>query len=655
MPRPRRSPTAAPAPRAWAMAAALLLALLLAAPAAAKEKLQPVNGTMARTDSQGFNWDPTPQEGVIRDGTNDCFDDAMRLRVKGGQFAVQGKPVLQTKDGLEYVFEGVIGQVGVVRRVRIDPQVAAVRYVEMLTNRSKRTVRLTVEIWSMLGGNAGGVVTDLGRANVNGPLQKGETSLFALQPSRSRPSVIFQLRDARSKMVPVVSVQNNRTFTVTYSLTIPPGKTVSLAHAVAQRRYAGQPAVKQMEQELKPMLDAAWLKGLPGTVRATIANRDASGATVEGLTKALPAHQEVLQLAKAYDVERGELAVLFLEREKPMKGFAAGMALDVATRMGTVKVPFTDVAVIRGGAGVGRSMRLFLRDGEILAGDIQAPGLLFRTEAGLEIPLDPGGVDALFLPQRERDGTVAEGTDAFLTQLDGTKLSLAKGAEVTLAAVSPWGDLTIPLEDVVRVRYAREPLPGLWALLRDGSRFPLTVRGESWKLMSRRFGGVDVAPGSIAAWSRHGVAAALAKNEDEEVVPTTTHAQLVGGCFLAGTFAETKLTLETVAGGTPIEVGAIHTLTRSDDAEGAGPAFVIKLKSGETVQGRLAEPLVRFETPRGTCLVPVLHLWAYRWSPPPGAEPPEPAEPEDKPAAKDEAPKKDAPAKGDEAPKEGVR
>ena len=652
MARPRRQAPGVPVPPRPARLLPLLLCLglglaLSGTAADAKEKLVPANTSqLHRTDSKGFNWDPN-SNGVIRDGTNDCFDDAIRLKVNQTHFQPT-KPILQTKDGQEFVFEGQIGTIGVVRRLKIHSQTGAVRVVELLTNRSKRRVKMPIELYSMLGSNAQRAVTNLGRAVATGPLQKGETSLFATNPQNGRPSVIFHLRGPSTQVTPVVNVSNTRTFTITYSLDIPPGKTVAIMHGLAQRRFPVPPSPKVMAEELKPFLDASWTQGLPSSVRSAIVNQETSAASAEGLTKATPAHQEVMRLAKAYEVKRDENATVFIERGKPLQGSATGAPLKVVTRMGAVEVPFDDVAVIRGGAGVGRSMRLFLRDGEILAGEIAAPDLIFKTSSGLDIPLTPEGIDALFLPKAERDGAVADGTEAFLTQLDGTKLSLQASEGVNLAAVSPWGDMAIPLDAVVRVRHARDPLPGLWILLRDGSRFPLAVRGDAWKLTSRRFGSVDVAPGSIAAWSRHGVAAALEKNEEDEVVPVLTHAQLVGGCFLVGEFADKTLTIETVAGATPVDVTTIRSIARSDDVDGPGPAFAIKLMTGEALLGRIAEPLVRFKTPRGACRVPLLHLWAYRWAPPP--KPPEPPEPPKEEAPKDEAPKDEAPK--DEAPKD---
>jgi hypothetical protein len=609
-----------------------LVLVLLGGTASAKEKLikaQPAQ--MAKTDQRGFNWDPNIQ-GVLNDGTSDCFDGAMSLKVNGGAFTPT-KPPMQTTDGQEYVLSGAVGQIAITRRIRIDPVVGAARYVEVFENKSKRSVRVTAAVHSTLGSSAAGVMTNRSRAVMAGQLQKGETAIFAMHNGGSRPSVIFQLRGAHSKNVPVVTVSNNRQFNITWTLSIPAGRTTAILHSVAQRRWGSPPNAKAMEAELKPMLDAKWAKSLPTALRAVIANHSGATATDGSLTAPALAHEEVLALAKAYEVERGKNATVLIERDKPLVGMAEGSAVTVKTRMGEVSVPFKDVAIIRGGANVGRSMRLLLRDGEILSGSITAPSLLFKTKSGLDIPLDPAGIDVLILPKQTRDGVVDEGTDSFLTQLDGTKLALKKAEGLVLAAVSPWGDQDIDLDDVVRIRYTRDPLPGLWVLLRDGSRFPVAVRGDALPLVSRRFGPVQVVPGSIAAWSRHGVAAAVAKGEDgDDAGPVATHVHVVGGCYLTGTFVAKKLSIETVAGTTPVTLDQISKIVRNEDEEGSTPLFDFTMRSGETIQGRLSQHLLNFKTPRGQCRVPLMHLWGYRWYP---SLEPAPKKPAAVPDAKD--------------------
>ncbi|MDJ0520789.1 MAG: hypothetical protein QNJ90_01805 [Planctomycetota bacterium] len=648
------------------VAALLVLSLLSAAlllgpvvrPAEAKEKLKPLaTNQMNRGDQLGFNWDPNTQ-GVIRDGTNDCFDGAMNMKVNGGDFRASGPP-MQTKDGGEYVLRGAVGDIAITRRIRLDLVKGAARYVEVLQNKSKRAVTVTLEMRSMLGSSCQQVMTDQGRGVLNGPLEKKESGLIAVHGGGSRPSVLFQLRTPRSKVVPQIQVKSNRTFTFTWVVKIAAGKSAAVLHSVAQRRWGGPPMGKQLKAEFEPFLERKWAAGLPGAVRSALVNHVGSAGGTASLSANRPADQAIREVAAAYEVERGDDSVVLIERDKPLKGEVLGETLQVATRLGEASVPFDEVAVLLGGANRGRSMRLYLRDGEVLAGAVRAEQLQFVTQAGLEIPLDPAGIDALFLPKDAADGKLKPGSAAFLTQLDGTRLALAKAEGGQLDAVTPWGDLDLPLEEAVRIDFMREPVPGLWILTRNGSRVPVAIQGGSLKVESLRFGPVEVEPGSIAAWQRNGVDVPLAKNEDGETTgPLATHTRLAGECFLVGALADEQLHADTLAGSTAIRIDQILKIERDDEDESIRPAFVFTLKSGETLNGRLRERLISVQTPYGLCRAPVLHLRGYRWYPPP-AEPgpdepgdgkvdeakPEDAKPESGDAPKDAPPKDSAPKK----------
>jgi hypothetical protein len=542
-----------------------------------------------------------------------------------------------------------VGDIAVTRRIRVDLVKGAARYVEVLQNKSRRAVTVTLELTSMLGSSCQTVVTDQGRGVLNGPLAKGESGVIAVHGGGSRPGVLFQLRSPRSKVIPQIQVQNNRTFVVTWIVKIPAGKSAAVLHSVAQRRWNGPPMGKLLKAEFEPFLDRKWAVGLPSAVRSALVNHAGSGGGTASLAVTQPADEAIKEVARAYDVERGEDSIVLIEKDKPLRGEVTGESMHVETRLGKAEVPFEEVAVLLGGANMGRSMRLYLRDGEVLAGEVHADDLLFATKAGLEIPLDPAGIDALFLPKSDADGTIKEAAEAFLTQLDGTRLALAKAAGGRLDAVTPWGDLDIPLDSVVRIDYMREPVPGLWILLRSGSRLPVALQGGASELESLRFGVVEVEPGSLAAWQRNRVSVAMAKNEEgENIGPLATHVRLAGECFLAGELADGKLHVDTLAGTTPIEIDQIQQIERNDEDETSQPVFEFTLKTGEKLTGRIKEPMLSVRTPFGLCRAPILHVLGYRWHAAPAEDDADDAD--DGEAPKDEAPS-DPPASGDADPK----
>jgi len=598
----------------------LTLGAVSPGPAGAEEQLTPVAPDhLDRSDQLGYQWDPNVQ-GVLRDGTNDCFDAAMSLRVGGSSFT--GNETLQTKDGEELVLRGSAGDIAVTRRIRIDLVKGAARYVEVLENKSARSVTTTVEVRTNLGSSAQAVVSDKGRGVLNGPLEKDEVGVVAVQGGGPRPGVLFQLRTPRSNVSPEITVANNRAFTFMWTVEVPAGEAIAFVHTVAQRRWNGPPAGTALEAEFKPFLERTWLAGLPSTVRAAVVNHSgAEGPTA--LVRREPADESIKALAEAYDVKRGEEAVVFFEKEAPLSGTVFGANVRIVTRLGTAEVPFGEVAVLLGGAAMGRSMRVCLRGGEVLAGEVKAEGLLFASKSGLEIPLEPAGIDALFLPRGTQDGDVANGADALLTQLDGMRLALAAAPDARLHAVTPWGALDVPLDDVVRIDALREPAPGLRMHLRDGSTVPVVLQGGSLKLQSLRFGPLEVEPASVAAWQRT-AADAQVERTNTDGAPRRTHVHLAADCHLVGALDGEKLQADTIAGATPLVVAHLEQIERAEDADadGAGlPRFEFTLASGEKLQGRLRERLLAVRTAYGLCRVPVQHLRDYRRLEPPGEDP----------------------------------
>ncbi len=451
----------------------------------------------SHTDSQGFNWD-VGNTGMIGDGSNDCFDGGMILRLDNWNFQVSEPPKM-TKDGRTFVLIGRMGDIEVTRRVTIDAQAAAVRSVETVRNRGAQRAQVQLSIGSQLGGNCQSTGTNE-RAQAVGPaLERKEHSVYAFQPPGGRPSVFWCVRAPRNRGAPAYSVANQRYFNFTWALDLTPGKTISVLITVGQRRWTGVPSSKALEQELKPFLQARWAQGLPPDVAASLLNFHAvAEATLDGPE---PVLGELHALAQGLDVQRDGRAHLAFPDTMPLSGSVSGAPLRLRTRHGERDVPLAQVAALRGGAGRGRTPRLYLRSGEILVGPVQSSALVLRTESGLELPMAPDSLDTLFLPKEEGEGEPDSGTNAFVTLLDGTRLALREARSAALDATTPWGRLRVPGAEVVRLLHAPEPVPGMWVALADGSRFPFLAGSDTLELDSLAFGPIRLPTSHVAAWS----------------------------------------------------------------------------------------------------------------------------------------------------------
>ena len=115
----------------------------------------------------------------------------------------------------------------------------------------------------------------------------------------------------------------------------------------------------------------------------------------------------------------------------------------VSTRLGETTVPLEDVAVLIGGGGLGRPMRVHLRNGEVLVGKVEAEELTLDSESGLEVRLTPEDVNVLFTRTRGADGIPPAGTVALVTTHRGDQLALRADCPSKLRAMTAWGPVEV--------------------------------------------------------------------------------------------------------------------------------------------------------------------------------------------------------------------
>lgn len=478
----------------------VLVALSVGLPAvpalgrARKEKLVPAQFSQ-KQDSMGFRWDIN-QAGSVSDGSNDCFDGAMILSVNGSNFTAQ-KSMMTSPRG-EYVLTRSMSGVRVTRRVLVDVKRAAARYVEVFENAGSNPVKLSVGIRSMLGGTCRQVITDGGKP-FSGSLGKKDVGVLSVSSS-SRPCVLFLVTGLRSKTKPQLKLVGNRTLTFTYSITVKPRKTASIVHLVAQRRGMTAANVADLvkgfyhrQRLVKPEV--------PQPLRRTVVNfRVGLGGDLPGPGPALKSVQE---LAETLGIERGKSDALVVGKEGHLRGKVTGRGIAVRTVHGETKLALGDVALLVGGAGLGRQERVYLRSGEILAGSLEAEAFVLKCESGLEIGLVPPRIDMLFTHSAPADGTPPVEAVAFVETRLGERLAVSRkegaGGAVTLEAATPWGPISVAMDEIRELYYVREPQPCWRLILSDGSRVPIVLTGRGIEFRTLRFGPVTLAPQSIEA------------------------------------------------------------------------------------------------------------------------------------------------------------
>lgn len=614
-----------------------------------------------RNDALGMRWD-IRNNGVISDGTNDCFDGAMALKINGMDFNAQQH--MMTADGAEYVLSGALGGLHITRRIRLDAQRSAVRYLEILRNDTKQAKQVQVQIQSMLGSNCNDV-----RTNENG---QGLTStkaigFVAVHTSGSRPSVLYIVNGPKAKVRAAPAVHGNRNFNVDYALTIPPGRTMSLVHWVGQRR-AGPLA------DAAPLFQPFFQRKLidpfvPPKLRRTVVNFRVGGS-VETLPLVGLGPDPLQTVADTLNLDRGGADTLTLGEDQHLSGTIEGGPLRIQSALGEATVPLAEVGCFMGGAGKGRAMRVYLRDGEILTGAATAEALRMQSADGINMPLDPGRLHALLMRKDDdHDGQRHESTQGYAVVDTGDRVAVSNPGETTFELLTPWGALTIGLDQVELLRAEPAPYPRYRVEAPEIGKLTGFLGGAEIPFQTRRFGRIAVPARSVLRYERapertgldekdasanggsteekakdengkatkqNGAAATPDKKDGGEAAkdagPThmfdtprasataadgaigTPRFLLAADNELRGTFAAKTLKVITSAGATTLATADIVAM-RATGEGGLARNFEIDLRKDVRIVGRLEAALLAVRVGGSTLRIPIHQVLEYRLAP----------------------------------------
>lgn len=583
-------------------------------------------------DAMGFHWDLN-QQGAIQAGTNRCFSSAGQLLVNGSGFSPSQQ--MMTPDGMEYVLTRTQSGVQITRRVRIDVKSATLRYVESFHNPQTTPVTLDVKIMTSLRSSVSSVITNTGRlvprtssssppmpssarirslGNVGASvLGEKDCGLLVTRSSTSYPAVLIYLAGPRSKLRPMLQRQSSYRFLFTYPVTVPPKKTVSIVHGLAQRNIRGTPSPNALANYFKPFQSRDWTRNLPLAVRRSILNAGRPAYGEEAPRS--PLLQPVMNLADQWDVERGKADVLAQDEQTRVSGAVRGSSLTVETPFGKTTVPLGEVALLLGGGGIGRTQRVHLRNGEILVGTVGADEITLEAESGLEVELAPKQINLLFMHADPADGKPPPKAVALLKTHHGDQLALAADSPSKIRAATAWGPIEVPLDEIDYLYPIREPQPIHRLILNNKTRLSVILGGSELELATLRFGPVKLAPGAIARLASV-KAAGQSEQAGEDGEPQqlkVPHCRLLGGNLLVGDVAAARLELLTPAGLTPVDARLLRLVERQDeDQQGANPAFSFELANGTSLVGRFRDGVFPLRALGKVWKLPAHHVLAFR-------------------------------------------
>ena len=375
-----------------------------------------------RTDKQGNTWNIEQNGTLGRVGTS-MVNSGLNLLINGNQFYTY-QP-LMTADGSEYVLHnrqssGLAGLL-IARRIRVMENEGVVRYVEVLSNTTTNPISLNVTLRTQFSGNYKAYYTDQGRSNAVTLDPREGGVLVTPGSSQANRAVVFSLCSPKAPLKPSISSQNRYGLSFQYNVQLAPGQTVCLAHAMTQVAVPQGFDRKTLRRAFRSVEADRVGATIPTELRAVTANFKRP-STLGGV--------DVLSVpgASALGVERGRRDVLALGDETRLIGTADCEVLKMKSAFGEAEIGFDQVSAIEGGNRERRDgARVFLRDGQVFGGELQADGLGFLMAGGGKMQLDVSRLDRLVRAESDGEGKWATNTMALLETYGGDRLAIAGG------------------------------------------------------------------------------------------------------------------------------------------------------------------------------------------------------------------------------------
>ncbi|MBL4850522.1 MAG: hypothetical protein JKY65_33815 [Planctomycetes bacterium] len=597
------TPTSTPLARLMVSALVLAPALIVAGAlsASAKEELIPISYD-AVNDRNGFRWDITKQ-GYINSGTSYTFTRAMVLSIDNAQINPQSAQM--TKDKKTYVFKGRSARGSAFeRRVTYDLQKGTARFVDTFKNSGRTPLDLRIKLYTRLARSCDTVHSSSGRRVTTGSLKGEEDGIVAFFRSR-KPSVAWTIASPRATLRPSLKQSGRRTFEFEFQIRIPPRSERSLVSTLGQIKLDKEPTKRELEDGFATLTSQDYVSDLPAKLRRNLLNFEDVGA---GPSESLLGG--VQDFVDKHEVDREKHDTVLIGERESMVGTLSGGPVVIKTTFGAIQVDLDEVLLWRGGGRVGHPQLVAVASGEVFRGDATCEGLSLGTKAGVKLPLAPEGFLGIV---RRQEKPLAEPNGVFVETHGGTRL-LLKEPRGSLKGLTPWGNLTCDLSEVVELQYGGKGYAGLTVTLKDGTRLPIVPLESSFSLESVRLGAIEIPTYRLKRFKRLSARTpTLSKKKTVKV----THAKLAGGAILVGSLDVESLKLVTKTGTSSIARDQIRSITQISEEDSRELRFRVLLWSKEKLEGRLALGRLPIQTLRTRREVPTADLVSFHQAPEP--------------------------------------
>lgn len=587
------------------------LVAIVAASAAAQEKGihiedgKTVSSSWYINDAAGFRWDIS-SNGQVGDGTNDCYDGGMQLRIGGAYFNSPGQAKM-AKDGREIELgPWTNGNLKIWRRIYVDDKIGYCRWIDIFENNAAETQSINLQYYSNMGGTTAATFSTSGKAELN-EKDWGVVTGYDASSGGGRPVVMHIWGNKGSKLMPKFRfTRGNDEFNYDVPLKVPGRKTMAVCMFEAQRNSMAD--AQKLIGEFNPKKELA--KVSPA-LRKIIANMGGAMLVLGNLD--LPRN------------EKSDLVVLRNENE--LLGTILNEKFELEAFYGKIEIPAAKVIGINVPAADDPHVQVVLVDGQIAAGKLLNAPIKLKLTAGGEMSLPVGQIAcATFALSSDRPEEVKLGQPVVVLR-SGETLSFRKG-DLDCTFHTEQGDVKLSPDDM-RSIFLDTPEGGLHrAIFRNGSVLSGLLTVEKLKL------GLDLGP--TLEGPRDLVSQFLFPSADAEPAELTD-VTLRNDDQLQGRIVEESLSVATRYGKVAVDPKELAELSIPE--EGALGQVKLKLHNGTTVTGKLVGDTIQFQIVPGP-IVPLYigHLMQINCPKPPDAAGKPTTQPAEKAAAEAAAP-----------------
>lgn len=584
-------------------------------------------------DQLGFFWQ-ADQYGSLTSGDTQYLASGMRLGVNGADFTPT-KAILRDGSKTGGVVDLILNEerkdFPIQRSLWFDQDRGGVRLIDTVTNNSGQAASIPVEFrttypfaWQNLYGSRG----ELLEKDPNPQLGERDTGVVVkFSQSEGRQDTLILTSGEKDGLRPSISGSaNQRELVLRYELSVEAGKSVSLVHWILQRNL-GSPDDTEVEWSTFYQRRRLINSRVPGDIAASVANFDTSAFPQSGSVPArLQSLTNLNDLTDRIGLHRREEDILWVSAANQLAG-KINPAAKVTVKnsyAGDGVFPIGKVAAIAGGSGIGRTPKLYLRDGRVFSGPITAEGLTLEigTDSNVD-DLKPEDFNLLLCALAPEDGVPPPGTVGFVQVRSDSVLAVKESEEVKITTINPWGEEILALSDIKELGYISRPTPRFRLVRSDRSRISVFLPVETINLQLAEGEPVDLSTSMIEHY-RNVDLVEITINPIEDFwldaseVPTALRPAngflLKGNNLVSGALEEKVITVIDEQSTVDISTGEIESIQRVLDSGGASvPIFEIEIKNGDVLKGRLQGSDLAIQYRGEVWNVPVPHLLAF-WS-----------------------------------------